>query len=252
MFEGYGLTETCAAGLVTVSGDYSAPFGAFVGVPFTSCEYKLVDVGGMGYLASDSDPRGEICIRGPTVMRGYYKDPVKTKETIDPDGWLHTGDIGQVLPNGTLKIIDRIKNVFKLAQGEFVAPEKVESKLLLDCFSQLFVYGDSMQTCLVAVGFVQPDKVLQWAKTFHLDTSSFDSFEALIQSDLVVKKVLAEMAVAAKKQGLAGFEIPKGIHLSAELMTVENGLLTPTMKARRKQVAQRFSSQIEKIYKSLA
>ena len=130
VLEGYGQTESCAAGTVSRFGDYNAPFGAHVGAPYNGVEVKLEDVPHMEYLSTDKPhPRGEICLRGGIVMKGYYKDPKKTAEAIDKNGWLHTGDIGQMLPNGTLQIVDRVKNIFKLSQGEYLAPEKIELKI---------------------------------------------------------------------------------------------------------------------------
>ena len=86
-----------------------------VGPPIPSTKIKLVDVPEMGYFVREN--KGEICIKGTNVFSGYYKDPVRTRETLDPEGWLHTGDIGTWSKSGSLKIIDRKKNIFKLAQG---------------------------------------------------------------------------------------------------------------------------------------
>ncbi len=105
---------------------------------------QLVDVPEMEYYASDN--QGEICVKGTNVFLGYYKDPERTAETIDENGWHHTGDVGMWLPNGTLKIIDRRKHIFKLSQGEYIVPEKIENIYIRSQYvEQVFVYGESLK-----------------------------------------------------------------------------------------------------------
>lgn len=81
----------------------------------------------MSYLHTDENPRGEICLKGPSIFKQYFKDSVRSKEAFDEEGWLRTGDVGLIYPNGSVKIIDRAKNIFKLSQGEYIAPEKLEN-----------------------------------------------------------------------------------------------------------------------------
>lgn len=111
VIEGYGQTECCAASTITIEGDFNA---GHVGIPAPCNAIKLIDVPELGYFAKEK--AGEVCIRGTNVFKGYYRMPEQTQETLDSEGWLHTGDIGRWTNQGTLKIVDRKKHIFKLAQ----------------------------------------------------------------------------------------------------------------------------------------
>ena len=155
VLEGYGQTETTGACALTGLADTEA---GTVGAPYPSCMIKLVDVPDLGYTTQDKPyPRGEVCIKGYNVFKEYYKQPEKTAETLDSDGWCHSGDIGMIDDQGRIKIIDRKKNLFKLAQGEYIAPERIEN-IYMDnhVVAQAFVYGDSLQSMLV--GVISPDE----------------------------------------------------------------------------------------------
>lgn len=124
--EGYGMTETSAGSVTMLPSDVT--FG-HVGGPVANVKIRLRDIPEMGYSHEGTDgslPRGEICFWGPSIMPGYYKNPEKTAECLS-NGWLASGDVGEVRPNGSIKIIDRAKNIFKLSQGEYIAPEKLEN-----------------------------------------------------------------------------------------------------------------------------
>lgn len=129
MLEGYGLTETSGGSAVTHPMD---PVTGHVGGPLPCIKWRLMDVPEMSYLSSDKPyPRGELQMYGPAVFSGYYKRPDKTAEAFDSEGWFKTGDVAMVYPNGSVKIIDRSKNIFKLSQGEYIAPEKLENMFAL-------------------------------------------------------------------------------------------------------------------------
>ncbi|XP_022743477.1 long chain acyl-CoA synthetase 7, peroxisomal-like isoform X2 [Durio zibethinus] len=246
--EGYGMTETSCIITLMDGGDNLT---GHVGSPLCGCEIKLVDVPEMNYTSDDEPyPRGEICVRGPIVFQGYYKDEVQTREVVDDDGWLHTGDIGLWLPGGRLKIIDRKKNIFKLAQGEYIAPEKVENvyakcKFILQCF----IYGDSLNSSLVAIVAVEPDVMRDWAASEGIQ---YNDLGQLCNDPRARNAVLAEMDNVGREAQLRGFEFAKAVTLVPEPFTEENGLLTPTFKIKRPQAKAYFAKTISNMYAELS
>ena len=200
----------------------------------------------MNYLAENNE--GEICIRGANVMKGYYKNEEKTKETIDADGWLHTGDVGRWLPNGALQVFDRKKNIFKLAQGEYIAPEKIENILARAApVQQVFIYGDSLETALVLVAVLCTEGYGPWAKANKLP----EDIKEACKNDDVKKAVLDDIVKLGKSSGLLGFELPKVIYLEDDPFSVEKDLLTPTLKSKRNKLKEYYQSQIDEMYKKL-
>ncbi|OEL31819.1 Long chain acyl-CoA synthetase 7, peroxisomal [Dichanthelium oligosanthes] len=247
VLEGYGMTETsCVISTMNI-GDKSI---GHVGSPNPSCEVKLVDVPEMNYTSEDQPyPRGEICVRGPIIFRGYYKDEVQTREVIDQDGWLHTGDIGLWLPGGRLKIIDRKKNIFKLAQGEYIAPEKIENVYAKCKFiAQCFIYGDSFNSSLVAIVAVEPEVLKAWAASEGIQ---YEDLRQLCADPRARAAVRADMDSIGKEAKLRGFEFAKAVTLVAEPFTLENGLLTPTFKVKRPQAKAYFAKEISDMYAEL-
>uniref|UniRef100_A0A8C2AZV8 Arachidonate--CoA ligase n=1 Tax=Cyprinus carpio TaxID=7962 RepID=A0A8C2AZV8_CYPCA len=215
-YEGYGQTECTAGCTMSLPGDWTA---GHVGAPLPCNFVKLVDVAEMNYFAANGE--GEVCVKGSNVFQGYLKDQEQTSEAIDKDGWLHTGDVGKWLPNGTLKIIDRKKHIFKLAQGEYIAPEKIENIYSRsDPVAQVFVHGDSLQACLVGIVVPDPDFLPGWAKKRGIEGS---------YTEMCKSKV-------------------RDIALHMEMFSVQNGLLTPTLKAKRAELRNHFKQQTDQLY----
>jgi long-chain acyl-CoA synthetase len=160
--EGYGQTETSAPASFTSEKD---PTSGHVGGPLPCIRFRLKDIPEMNYLSTDPNPRGELCFKGESVFKGYFKAADKNTEAFDSEGWLRSGDVGEILPNGAVKVIDRAKNIFKLSQGEYIAPEKLENVYIQSPFlAQIYVHGDSLQHYLVSVGVVEPGTIKKWAR----------------------------------------------------------------------------------------
>uniref|UniRef100_A0A8B9G7R1 Long-chain-fatty-acid--CoA ligase n=1 Tax=Amazona collaria TaxID=241587 RepID=A0A8B9G7R1_9PSIT len=244
VYEGYGQTECTAGCTFTTPGDWTS---GHVGAPLPCNLIKLKDVEELNYFASKGE--GEICVKGPNVFKGYLKDEEKTAEALDQEGWLHTGDIGKWLPNGTLKIIDRKKHIFKLAQGEYIAPEKIENIYIRsDPVAQIYVHGDSLQAFLV--GIVVPDSEVMpgWAKKRGFD----GSYAELCRNKALQQAIMEDMVRLGKESGLHSFEQVKAIYIHSDMFSVQNGLLTPTLKAKRPELRAYFKKQIEELYSSVS
>ncbi|MGH0117905.1 UNVERIFIED_CONTAM: hypothetical protein FKN15_074372 [Acipenser sinensis] len=244
VYEGYGQTECTAGCTFTTPGDWTS---GHVGAPLPCNLIKLVDVEEMNYFASKGE--GEVCVKGPNVFKGYLKDPEKTAEALDEDGWLYTGDVGKWLPNGTLRIIDRKNHIFKLAQGEYIAPEKIENIYIRsEPVAQVYVHGHSLQSCLV--GIVVPDQEVMppWARK-----KGFKGQYGELCKDKDLKKAIMEDLVRlGKANGLHSFEQVKDIYIHSEMFAIQNGLLTPTLKAKRPELRDYFKERIEELYANIS
>ena len=224
LIQGYGMTENC--GTCTRPFPMDATAAGTVGWPQPVNEIKLVDVPSMGYSVLDEPhPRGEICVRGANCFSAYYKsesepsasrcpiyllriDPEATKETIDEEGWVHTGDVGLVDEVGRFKIIDRVKNIMKLSQGEYVALERIEN-VYAACpiVQQIYVHGDSLQSYLLAI--VIPDPVVLakvasevWKK--RVSETDLRVLDQAVKDKEVAKAVLDMLTKAGARYGLKG------------------------------------------------
>jgi len=241
------MTENCAICTVTWPGDPTS--SGTIGAPQQPLEIKLIDVPSMGYTALDKpNPRGELCVRGPVCFSRYYRDEKNTKDTIDSEGWLHTGDVAEIDTAGRFKIIDRIKNIMKLAQGEYVALEKVEN-VYSTCpiVAQIFVHGHSLQDHILAVVVPDPDQLIATAKTAGVFEAG-KKHEEYVKDSRVARQILDDMGRFAKKQGLKGFEIVKAVHLSLDPFTVEDGTLTATFKLKRKAAYEKYKDALDALY----
>lgn len=230
--QGYGLTETYAIALGQTAGDFSAGNCGAVAVTTECC---LQDVPDMQYLSTDSpEPRGELLIRGPTVFGGYFRNEGETGKAFTADGWFRTGDIVAIDELGRFRIVDRVKNVLKLAQGEYISPERIENVYLgnLPFLAQAYVHGDSTQANLVAVFGIQPDMFVSFLeKTLGrkgVSPTDLRALEAAGAEEKVRKAVVRELAKVGKKSKFNSYEHVKAVRLLIEPFSIENELLTPT------------------------
>eukprot|EP00922_Rhytidocystis_sp_ex-Travisia-forbesii_P060311 GHVS01089412.1.p1 GENE.GHVS01089412.1~~GHVS01089412.1.p1 ORF type:complete len:675 (+),score=66.49 GHVS01089412.1:99-2123(+) len=246
MLEGWGMTETYALACCQGTGDcVKGTVGGFVG----SLEFRLQSIPEMQYDAENKEkPRGELMVRGPSVFNGYFMNPEETTKTLDAEGWFRTGDVVEVRDRGAVKVIDRKKNIYKLAQGEYVAPEKIEGVYgQAHLIAQIFAHGKFEKACMVAVVVPDDEAVQRWAIKNGKPTKPLS--EHVKDSDLN-REIMREMKDVSKGK-LKGFEEVKGIYLTPELFSIDNLLLTATFKIIRHKAKQVFEKEIDELYASL-
>ena len=228
--EGYGLSETSPVTNVNEWANKGWKVGT-VGRTLDDVEIKIAD-------------DGEILVKGPNVMIGYYKDPEKTKQSINSEGYFHTGDIGEVDSDGFLKITDRKKEMFKTSGGKYVAPAVLENAFKESRFiEQIMVIGEGekMPAALVQIDFAF---IREWCKRKKIKPCTND--EAIIENPDVIARIKQE--IAEQNQNFGRWEMIKKFEIVPDVWSINDGQLTPTMKLKRKVIKQMYKDLFDKIY----
>ena len=228
VLEGYGLTETSAAS--SLNRPHAYRFGT-VGWTFPQTEVKIAE-------------DGEILLKGPGIMNGYHDLPEQTAEAIDPDGWFHTGDIGELDAEGFLRITDRKKDMFKTSQGKYVAPSAISAQFKGICpyASEIIVYGEGKPYCVALVS-LEGEAVKEWAAANGLGGKSFGEIARDPKTQAMVEGYVEEL-----NKHLNRWEQVKKVAIIDRELTVEAGDLTPSLKLKRKVVVDNFHDKIDGLY----
>lgn len=228
VLEGYGLTETSAGACIVRPSD---PVFGWVGPPIPGTEVRVAE-------------DGEIFVRGPSVMRGYHKQPAATAEVLDSSGWLATGDIGELDDRGRLRITDRKKDMFKTSGGKYIAPQPIEGlfKALCPLGSQMVVHADG-RNYATALITLDPEALGQWARAHSLTATDYAAQAADPAVNAYVQQCLDEM-----NKRLNRWETIKGFRILDRDLSIESGELTPSLKVRRKVVETAYAPLLDSMY----
>ncbi|AWG99622.1 AMP-dependent synthetase/ligase [Rhodococcus ruber] len=228
ILEGYGLTETSAASFI--NRPYAYRLGT-VGWPFPGTEVQIAE-------------DGEVLLRGPGVMDGYHERPEATAEALEPDGWFHTGDIGELDSEGFLRITDRKKDLFKTSQGKYVAPSAISAAFKGICpyAGEIVVYGESRPYCVALVG-LDAEAITEWAGKNGMAGREFGEIARDERTHALIGECIDRL-----NDRLNRWEQIKRFAVLDRELSIEAGDLTPSMKLRRKLVVDNFADRIEQLY----
>ncbi|KAJ7161218.1 long-chain-fatty-acid-CoA-ligase [Mycena filopes] len=253
LLQGYGMTESC--GMCAVMPPEVFRYDT-VGLPMPSIEIKLRDVPEAGYFSCGregaTEERGEVCIRGPSVISGYYKRPdLNSDETIFAgDGWMRTGDVGRWNDDGTLSLIDRIKNLVKLAGGEYIALEQLESTYkACNYVANICVHATQDAKAPIAI-IIPHEQNLRGALKNEDGVDHSKPLAELCVHPKVAALVLKECNAVGKKNGFKAMETLSAVVLTPDEWTPETGLVTAAQKIQRSAIAKKFDSEIKEAYKN--
>ncbi len=229
VFEGYGMTETSPVIAVSCREKYGREANT-VGFPLGGVEVEIAD-------------NGEIICRGHNVMMGYYKNEEQTKEIIDEGGWLHTGDLGKFTERGQLVITGRVKNIFKTSMGKYVNPQIIEEKMVLSKYiDQIVVLGENQK---FVAALIVPDfsAVKEWCDNEKIAyTQPSEMIHNLNVRNLIKSEINKYNQELSKTENVVKFE------LLADEWSTDNGMLTPTLKVKRKKISEKYADLIQKIF----
>uniref|UniRef100_A0AC35UAT6 AMP-binding domain-containing protein n=1 Tax=Rhabditophanes sp. KR3021 TaxID=114890 RepID=A0AC35UAT6_9BILA len=246
VIQGFGLTETCGGATLTNLHDLTT---GIVGPPLTTCEIRLREWAEANYSPTNRIPQGEILIHGDNVCQGFYKNEEQTKEAfveIEGKRWFCSGDIGEICADGSLKIIDRKKDLIKLSHGEYVSLSKIEGFLLTNIYvDNVCIYASVDHNQLVVLLVPNENNVRELGAKLGVTTQDWKS---ICENKMVKNSVLKELQKFVEGK-LLKHEIPSQIYLCHELWTPASGLLTEAMKLKRKVIETRFKSQINDLFK---
>lgn len=237
MINGYGLTETSGNGAVGSPLQWTE---SAIGPISAAIEVKLVSLPELNYSADSNPPQGEILMRGAPVLSEYFDNPEETEKAITPDGWFHTGDVGEWDSNGHLRVIDRVKNLVKLQGGEYIALEKLEAVYRgSHVVHNVMIYGSGSHPRPIAV--ISPNE----AKLKEIAESLGVNEHDMHRSAKVKDAALKDLVSVGRKAGLTGLELVSGVVLVEDEWTPVNGLVTATQKVNRRALKEKYKKDIE-------
>ncbi|EEA06098.1 long-chain fatty acid CoA ligase, putative [Cryptosporidium muris RN66] len=256
--QGFGTTEA----LATFCPEFTDLTVNNIGGPIPSVEFRLLSVPEMGYDVRTFPRQGELLLRGPTIFKGYLKQPNKTNEAIDTEGWLHTGDIAELLDNGAVRIIDRRKHLFKLSQGEYISPESIENIYSTHSpfIAQIFITAKSTEPVIMAIIVPDPDYVKAWLLGQGVKINDWETqynyicqqanlnYYKLKEDTLLRQGIMNSLKKVERDNNIAGLKRINNFHLECDGFTIENGLLTPTAKLMRFKLRKQYETEINHLY----